>query len=60
MFAVNLESVGEYKTTFSKFHSIVLWLFDVKVHDDMLPDTMMWREVDVVASKGEYPPSVGV
>jgi hypothetical protein len=49
-----IESVGEFKTTFSKFHTIVLRLVGIKVHGDMLSNAMMWREVEAVASKGEY------
>jgi hypothetical protein len=55
-----VKRVGEFKTTFSQFHVIVLRLVGIKVHDDMLSNAMMWREVDVVASKGKDLAGVGV
>ena len=47
-------------TTVSKFHMVVLRLVRIKDHDDMLSNAMVWREVDVMASKGECPTAFGV
>jgi len=52
---IRTESIGEFKTTVSKFHPIVFRLVGIKVYDDTLPDVIMWREVDTAAAKGEGP-----
>jgi hypothetical protein len=55
-----LDSVGEFKTTSSKFHPGVLRLVGIKVHDDTLPDVVVWREVDTAATKDEDPAGLRV
>jgi hypothetical protein len=48
-----LQSVGIFSPTVLKFHAKVLWLVGVKVYGDLLSNAMMWREVEMVTSKGE-------
>jgi hypothetical protein len=42
------------KRGLSKFHTMALRLVGIKVDDDMLPDMMMWREVETAAAESEH------
>jgi hypothetical protein len=48
-----LRALAHAKRGWSKFHPIVLWLVGIKVHDDVLPNMMMWRELETAAADHE-------
>ena len=50
-----LRALAKSKRGWSKFHPIVLWLVGIKVHDDVLPNLMMWRELETAAAEREDP-----
>ena len=50
-----LTALAKSKRGVSKFHTIALRLVGIKVHDDALPNMMMWREVETAATESEYP-----
>jgi hypothetical protein len=53
-------ALAKSKRGVSKFHTRVLRLIGIKVHDDALPNTMMWREVETAAAEREYPAGLRV
>ena len=55
-----LTALAKSKRGLSKFHTIVLRLVGIKVHDDALPNMMMWRKVETAATESEYPASLWV
>jgi hypothetical protein len=55
-----LTALARSKRGLSQFHAIMLRLVGIKVHDDALPDMMMWREVETATAEREYPAGLRV
>jgi len=49
-----LTELAKSKRGLSKFYTMALRLVGIKVDDDMLPDMMMWREVETAAAESEH------
>ncbi len=58
--AAMLTALANSKRGWSKFHTIVLWLGNIKVHCDLLPHAMSWRETEMGAAKVVVVPALWV